>query len=130
MNRLIDHLYLPSGCTGKYYVPVDGVSGGLNIQVNAAGMPWINLTDVNGALFQVNENETALGNLVDGSGGAQNSFGYMTYPTSLAPGSYQLTIDNGGIPTTDCIVTIEVSHFQSPAAIRIVRVIALLSEKL
>lgn len=47
-NRLIDNLYLPSGCIGNYYIPVDGVSMALNIDVQAAGMPWINLTDSNG----------------------------------------------------------------------------------
>ena len=51
MNRLVDHMYLPNDCSGKYYIPVDALSGSLNIHAYAAGNPWINLTDANGRLF-------------------------------------------------------------------------------
>ncbi|WKY16537.1 hypothetical protein Q1695_001300 [Nippostrongylus brasiliensis] len=90
--QLLDILSLPSGCTGKYYVPVDSNSFIITIEVNAAGKAFVNLTDANG-------------NVMPNEGIITEGYTMVRY-TNIPPGPYQMTIDNGGIPTTNCIAEI------------------------
>ncbi|KAK6051494.1 hypothetical protein COOONC_11000 [Cooperia oncophora] len=90
--QLIDLLNLPSGCTGKYYVPVDSMTPALTIEVNAAGKPYLNLTDSNG-------------NVMKCDGSINDGYTLCRY-LNLVPGPYQLTVDNGGVPTSNCLVQI------------------------
>ncbi|XGW32425.1 hypothetical protein V3C99_017180 [Haemonchus contortus] len=90
--QLIDLLNLPSGCTGKYYVPIDGMTPVLTIEVNAAGRPYVNLTDSNG-------------NVMTCDGSVNDGYTLCRY-IGLVPGPYQLTVDNGGVPTSNCFVEI------------------------
>ncbi|EYC07094.1 hypothetical protein Y032_0072g685 [Ancylostoma ceylanicum] len=90
--QLIDLLNLPSGCTGKYYVPIDSSSDIITVEVNAAGKAIVNLTDSSGKVWP---NEGIV------------SDGYtLTRYIGLPYGPYQLTIDNGGVPTSNCLVEI------------------------
>ncbi|VDL77524.1 unnamed protein product [Nippostrongylus brasiliensis] len=90
--QLLDILSLPSGCTGKYYVPVDSNSFIITIEVNAAGKAFVNLTDTNG-------------NVMPNEGIITEGYTMVRY-TNIPPGPYQMTVDNGGIPTTNCIAEI------------------------
>ncbi|KAK5964930.1 hypothetical protein GCK32_015653, partial [Trichostrongylus colubriformis] len=88
--QLIDLLNLPSGCTGKYYVPIDSVSPVVLIEVNAAGRAYLNLTDSNGSVMTCD--------------GIFNEGYTVCRYFDLVPGPYQLTVDNGGVPTSKCLV--------------------------
>ncbi|VDO89689.1 unnamed protein product [Heligmosomoides polygyrus] len=90
--QLIDMLNLPSGCTGKYYVPVDSNSAQITIEVVAAGRAYVNLTDSDG-------------NALPNDGVINDGYTLARF-IDAPPGPYQLTIDNGAVPTTNCHVEI------------------------
>ncbi|CAJ0609897.1 unnamed protein product [Cylicocyclus nassatus] len=90
--QLIDLLNLPSGCIGKYYVPIDSTSPMISVEVSAAGKAFVNLTDSNGKVWP--------------SEGIVNDGYTLTRYINLPAGPYQLTIDNGGVPTSNCLVEI------------------------
>uniref|UniRef100_A0A1I7XBT4 ML domain-containing protein n=1 Tax=Heterorhabditis bacteriophora TaxID=37862 RepID=A0A1I7XBT4_HETBA len=88
LDRLVDLLYLPNGCGGKYYIPVDSQSPVITIQITASGIPIANISDASAT-------------------GSVSNEGYsMARYENIPPGDYQLTVDNGGVSSPDCIVEV------------------------
>ncbi|CAI4225572.1 unnamed protein product [Auanema sp. JU1783] len=94
--QLIEHIYMPNGCSGAYYVPFDSSSDFVFIQVHTGGPNCtIHVTDQSG-------------NEMKGQFGSAPGTCYAQY-NSYNPGAYQMTIDTAGLPTVDCNAQIEAS---------------------